>query len=239
MRVIGYVRVSTEEQAATGLSLATQADRLTDYCSARGWTLAALYRDAGVSGRTLERPALQAALESLEAGDADVLLALKLDRLTRSVADLGRLIELSKVHGFQLATVSESLDTTNAAGRMMANILGSVAQWEREAAGERTAAALRFKQSRGEWIGCPPFGFKLNGDGGLHVDAAEMAVIQRMKRLRRRGASYQVIADKMNLAGINSRRGTWSKSSVRTLVNDHLRSRKARYVKGSNGVGVQ
>ena len=84
-----------------------------------------------------------------------------------------------------------------------------------------------------------PYGFHRNGDGGLHVDDAEMAAIQKMKRHRRRGASYQAIADRMNLARINSRRGTWSKSSVRALVNDHLRSRKARYLKGSNGIGVQ
>ncbi len=156
MRVLGYCRVSTCEQASEGLSLEAQADRLADYCSARGWTLAALYQDAGVSGRTLERPGLQAALESLEAGQADVLLALKLDRLTRSVVGLHELVERCDAAGARLAAVQDALDTGSANGRMVTSILAVLAQWEREIVSERTAAALRFKKEKGEHIGTVP-----------------------------------------------------------------------------------
>ena len=239
MRAIGYVRVSTEEQAAEGLSLAAQAERLADYCSARGWTLAALYRDAGVSGRTLERPGLQAALEALEAGEAEVLLALKLDRLTRSVVGLHELVERCDAAGARLAAVQDALDTGSANGRMVTSILAVLAQWEQETVSERTTQALAYKQAQGEWVGLPPYGFYLNGTGKLHVDDDEMKVIATMKRWRRRGASYRAIAEKLNAAGVKSRRGMWSKSSVHALVNDHLSSRKARYVGGSNGNGVQ
>ena len=77
----------------------------------------------------------------------------------------------------------------------------------------------------GEHVGLVPYGFHRNGNCSLAVDDAEMLVIQRMKCQRRRGASYQAIADRFNAEGVESRRGTWSKSSVRALVNDHLRSR--------------
>ncbi len=230
MRAIGYVRVSTEEQAAEGLSMAAQADRLADYCRARGWTLAALYRDAGVSGRTLERPGIQAALEALEAGEADVLLALKLDRLTRSVVGLHELIERCDKAGARLAAVQDALDTGTANGRMVTSILAVLAEWEREVISERTKAALAYKKARGEWVGVPPYGFAVNGDGTLHVVGEEMSTIATMKRWRRRGASYRQIAARLNDACVPARRGTWGKSSVARLVNEHTKTRKARYI---------
>lgn len=78
-----------------------------------------------------------------------------------------------------------------------------------------------------------------NGTGELAADDTEIAVIQRTKRLRRHGASYAAIAERLNAEGIPSRREAWSKSSVWSLVNDHLRSRKAKYIKGSNAAAVQ
>ena len=206
MRAIGYVRVSTEEQAVEGLSLAAQAERLADYCRARGWTLTALYRDAGVSGRTLERPGIQAALEALEAGEADVLLALKLDRLTRSVVGLHELIERCDKAGARLAAVQDALDTGTANGRMVTSILAVLAQWEREIVSERTAAALAHKKRSGEHVGLPPYGFEIGADGKLEPNLGELRLIQRMKRMRRRGMSYRRIAAKLNADGVESRR---------------------------------
>ena len=232
MKAIGYVRVSTEDQAAEGVSLAAQGERIGAYCVAQGWELTAVYLDAGASAKSLDRDGLHAALEAVQAGEADVLLTLKLDRLTRSVTDLGRLIESSREHGFQLAAVSESLDTTTAAGRMMANVLASVAQWEREACGERTAAALAHKKSIGEHVGLIPFGFSMGADGHLEENAEELATIQRMKRWRRRGASYREIARRLDAAKVQTRRGNWADRTVRRLCSEHLNARKAKYSKG-------
>ena len=237
MKAIGYVRVSTEDQAVEGLSLAAQGARLSAYCEAQGWTLTAIYRDAGVSARSLERPGLEAALEAAAAGEADVLLALKLDRLTRSVVDLYALVERCDAAGVRLAAVQDALDTGSANGRMVTSILAVLAQWEREIVSERTAAALAHKKQNGEHVGMAPYGFRIGQDRRLVVESAEMAAIQRMKRLRRRGASYQKIADRLNSEGVESRRSRWSHTAIRRLVCDHLNARKARYLNGSAANG--
>ena len=121
----------------------------------------------------------------------------------------------------------------------MTSILAVLAQWEREIVSERTAAALPTRSANGEHVGSVPYGFCVGEDGKLEPNVEELRLIQRMKRMRRRGMSYRRIAAKLNADEVESRRGMWSKSSVHALVNDHLRSRKARYIKGFNGNGVQ
>lgn len=112
---------------------------------------------------------------------------------------------------------------------MVTGILAVVAEWEADVISERTSAALQQKQANGEHLGTVPYGFRLNGSGQLVEAPGEVAQIRRMKRWRRRGWSYSKIAERLNSEGVESRRGSWSKSSVHALVNDHLSSRKARY----------
>jgi DNA invertase Pin-like site-specific DNA recombinase len=142
-RVVAYVRVSTEQQAEQGLSLDAQQAKLTAYALLYDLDLVAVEVDAGVSAKTLQRPALQRALGALKAGQAKALLVVKLDRLTRSVKDLGVLVETYFLAGtWSLMSVSEQIDTRTAAGRMVLNTLAAVSQWEPEAIGERTAQAM-------------------------------------------------------------------------------------------------
>ena len=157
---VGYIRVSTDEQAKEGISLADQEARLTAYCQAKEWELVRIYRDEGESGKSLDRPGIQKLISDLKANGIDVVVTVKLDRLTRSVRDLGTLIE-DLFDGCALASVEESLDSSTANGRMVINLLGTVAQWEREIVSERTTAALRFKQEQGFRVGRPPYGFKV------------------------------------------------------------------------------
>ena len=238
MRAIGYVRVSTEEQATEGLSLEAQKERLAAYCHAQGWRLVAVFEDAGVSASTLRRSGLEEALAAVEDRGADVLLALKLDRLTRSVVGLYQLVERCDKAGVRLAAVQDALDTGSANGRMVTSILAVLAQWEREIVSERTAAALAHKKRNREHVGLPPYGFRIGADGRLEANADELATIQRMKRLRRRGATLQAIADKLNDEGVSARRGKWGKTSVSRLVREHLRTRKARYLNRLDGAEV-
>ncbi|GAC1430248.1 MAG: hypothetical protein NVSMB62_27670 [Acidobacteriaceae bacterium] len=110
--------------------------------------------DAGESAKSLDRPGLQRALGMLKRGEAAALLVVKLDRLTRSVVDLGRLVEQYFAPGrAALLSVSEQIDTRSAAGRLVLNVLASVSQWEREAIGERTAVAMQHKVAQGEYTG--------------------------------------------------------------------------------------
>jgi len=199
IKAVGYVRVSTEEQAREGLSLDAQEEKIKAYCTAKGWRLVRIYRDEGFSGKDLNRPGLQAMLRDLKSDGIRAVVVAKLDRLTRSVRDLGYLID-DLFDGVALASVEESLDTTTAGGRFVLHILGAVAQWERETISERTRNTLRFKRQRGEWVGRVPYGFKIGPDGRLVEDPEQIRNIQRMKRLRRRGYSYREIAERFGLS---------------------------------------
>jgi site-specific DNA recombinase len=155
-KTIGYVRVSTAEQAEQGLSLDAQTARIAAYCAAMEFPVSEVIRDAGASAKTLQRPGMSALLERIRNGEIERIVVAKLDRLTRSVRDLCNLVELCVEHDVALVSASESLDTSSAAGRMVVHMLGVVAQWEREAIGERTREALAAKKRRGEHLGRRP-----------------------------------------------------------------------------------
>src|SRR6266699_329103 len=122
--------------------------------------------DAAFSAKTLDRPGLQRALGMLRKGQASALLVAKLDRLTRSLNDLGTLVEeYFSSDRITLLSVADNIDTRTAAGRLVLNVLGSVAQWERETIGERTAEVLAHKRSKGEKLGGDvPYGYILASD---------------------------------------------------------------------------
>ncbi len=208
-RVIGYVRVSTEKQADSGLSVEAQCARLEAWCALHGAELVGIETDAGSSAKTLDRPALGRALEALRAGKANALLVAKLDRLTRSVRDLDTLLSKHFADGTgDLVSVAESIDTRSAAGRLVLNVLASVAQWEREAIGERTAAALAVKANRGERVGAVPYGYALANDGvRLEPVTAEQVVIAEARMFRAQGCSLRTISARLAARGHVSRSG--------------------------------
>jgi site-specific DNA recombinase len=217
-----YLRVSTEAQASIGTSLAIQEEQIRAYCKSQTLRVAAVYRDQGQSAGTLKRPALTALLKDAKSGQFSVVCAYKLDRLTRSLQDLARLLGFFEKHGITLASLGESLDTSTAAGRLTVNVLASVAQWEREAIGERIAAALRHKRSRGEVYGSTPYGFERRGKR-LVPDERELSVVRRIHRLRQRGRSLHRIAGKLNSDGVPTKNGRrWAASTVLYLINNDL-----------------
>jgi DNA invertase Pin-like site-specific DNA recombinase len=198
-RAVGYIRVSTEDQAREGISLDAQQGRIVAYCTAKGWNLLRVYRDEA-SGKDLHRPGIQALIRDLKGDGVDVVVIVKLDRLTRNVRDLGTLIG-DLFDGVALASVDESLDSSTASGRMVMNLLGTVAQWEREVIGERTKFALDHKRTKGEWAaGRIPYGFRIGEDGKLAEDPDQMANIVAMKRARRRGASIRSLAKRYGVS---------------------------------------
>jgi DNA invertase Pin-like site-specific DNA recombinase len=165
MKAIAYLRVSTEDQAAKGVSLQAQRAKVAAYADLYDLELIAVIEDAGVSAKTLDRPGLRQALAMLARGEARALVVMKLDRLTRSVRDLGALVDSYFAAGKNaLLSVSEQIDTRSAAGRLVLNVLASVAQWEREAIVERTTVALAHKRSRGERVGSIPYGYRVGPD---------------------------------------------------------------------------
>lgn len=194
-KIVAYARVSTEQQAVDGSSLDAQRERLEAYAKVYGCEIVAFEVDAGVSAATLDRPALQRALAQLEAGEADGLLVIKLDRLSRRLRDMVDLVDRYFKDRFALMSVSESIDTSTPTGRLMINILTSVAEWEREAATERTQAVMAHMKASGKFTGgWPPFGWKLDEDGSLIEDPHEQAIKMTVKHLREDGMSLRKIA---------------------------------------------
>ena len=133
VRAIGYVRVSTEQQSVEGVSLDAQKIKLAAHCTAQDIHLVEIIADEGVSAKSIDRSGLQRALKMLRNGQAQALVVVKLDRLTRSVKDLGFLCEnyFSEGKPWSLLSVTDSIDTRSASGKLILNVLTSVAQWER------------------------------------------------------------------------------------------------------------
>ena len=218
-RAIAYLRVSIEKQADAGVSLEAQRAKVEAYAALYDLELVTVEVDAGASAKSLDRPALARALAALEAGEAAALLVVKLDRLTRSVRDLGDLVELSNRQGWGLLSVSEQLDTRTAAGRMVLNILAAVSQWEREAIGERTAVAMAHMRANDEYTGGEaPYGWRLAEDGALEADPAEQAAIAVARDLRDAGLSLRKVGAALAARGVLPRTGRrWHPENVKRL----------------------
>lgn len=225
-RVVGYVRVSTEGQADEGVSLGAQRAKLEAYSVAMDLELVCVEMDAGRSARTVEgRPGLLRALALLDRGEATGLLVVKLDRLTRSVRDLGDLVERYFASKCSLLSVSDSIDTRTAGGRLVLNVLASVSQWEREATAERTRESLAHLKSQGVLVGGVPLGRRRTGeidrDGRRVVadDEAEMAAVRRAVELRANGSSLRAIARVLREEGRPTKLGgTWQATTVSRVL---------------------
>lgn len=228
---VGYVRVSTDEQASSGLGLDAQERSIRAYADLYGLRLIAIERDEGYSGKDLRRPGLANALGAVSRGEAAGLVFAKLDRLTRSVRDLAEMLDLCLKRGIVLHSVSERLDTSSAAGRMLVGILGTIAQWERESTAERTRAALAEVKARGIPLGECPFGVRWkrdeagelvrdgNGYAMREADPDEQETLRMIRDARERGVSYRGVCDMLTEAGRRTRYGgPWLPGTVRGVL---------------------
>lgn len=151
--MIGYLRVSTDEQAASGLGLEAQRDTIQRYADAHGWDVE-WYVEEGRSAKNLDRPQLQAALERLhpKKRDVDGIVVAKLDRLSRSVHDFSGLLKLANARKWSVVAIDLGVDTSTPTGKLVANVMMSVAEWEREIIGARTSAAMQAAKRQGKQI---------------------------------------------------------------------------------------
>ena len=213
---MGYVRVSTDEQAESGAGLAAQRAAIEAACEQRGWELVGIEEDAGVSAATLARPGITKALAAVESGVADVLVVAKLDRLSRSLLDFAALMERSRRKRWALVALDLGVDTTTPQGEMMANILATFAQFERRLIGQRTKDALAVKRAQGVKLGRPQ---------QLSVEVAD-----RIWRMHRRGASLRRIAGRLNREGVPTAHGgrCWHASTVSAVVGSAAAQRESR-----------
>ncbi len=208
LRVIGYIRVSTVEQATSGVGLEAQRHALTQAAKTRGWDLVDVIADEGESGGKSheKRPGLASILAKLDAGEADVLAVAKLDRLSRSVRDLADLTERARRKHWALALLDIDVDTSTPGGEFMLNVMGSAAQWERRIISQRTKDALAVKRAQGVRLGRPSvLGHEL---------------VARIVREHSDGASKLGIAKRLTAEGVPTARGggKWYASTVAAVL---------------------
>jgi DNA invertase Pin-like site-specific DNA recombinase len=188
MRVLGYVRVSTDEQSSSGAGLEAQRRAIVAECERRGWHLVEVIDDAGFSAKDLKRPGVREALRVLEAGDASALVVAKLDRLSRSMIDFTALMGKAQKEGWALVALDCAVDTTTPTGEAMANMLATFAQFERRLISQRTREALAVKKAQGVRLGRPA--------------TLPLKVVSRIRRERAKGRSLSAIADGLNTDGV-------------------------------------
>ncbi len=224
-RVVGYVRVSSAKQADEGVSLDAQREKLVAYALALDLDLIEVIADAGLSAKTLDRPGLQRVLALMDNGSADGVLVVKLDRLTRSVRDLGELVERYFQKRWSLLSVLDCVDTRTAGGRLVLHVLASVSQWEREAAGERTKEALAHVRADGVRLGGEGLGWRrttaTDTEGRRTVEevADERETLRMMRALRDEGHSLRAICSRLHAMNRRTKRGgTWQPKVVAAVL---------------------
>lgn len=188
VRCATYTRKSSEEGLEQDFnSLDAQFEACTAYITSQkheGWkALSARYDDGGYSGGTLERPALRRLIEDIGAGKVDMVVVYKIDRLTRSLLDFGKLIELLDKANCSFVSVTQSFNTSTSMGRLTLNMLLSFAQFEREVTGERIRDKIAASKKKGMWMGgVPPLGYQAK-ERQLVIEGAEAAVVRRLFNL--------------------------------------------------------
>lgn len=227
MEAIGYVRVSTEEQARDGISVEAQQARIEAWCKAHDADLVRVYSDNGISGKRMKnRRGLQAALKDVCARRG-VLVCYSISRVARSTRDTLEIADqLGRCHA-ELASISENINTTTASGKMVFRLLAVLAEFERDQVSERVSMALAHKRTKGErYTNVAPYGYCWKRDR-LTRQSEEQLVIRRIGRLRAQGMGYKRIADRLNDAGVQTRSGgRWFPTSVKNVVKRRASSRR-------------
>lgn len=221
MQAIFYLRVSTEQQATEGVSLEAQQAKLTAWATLNDATVLGVYSDAGLSGTKDDRPGLLNAMAAATKAKA-TLVVYSLSRLSRSTAATIRLADELNRAGAELVSLSEKIDTTTAAGKMVFRMLSVLNEFERDLVSERTTTALRHKKSQGQRVGEIPFGYDLAADGiALIANPAQLEAIELINSLRAAGLTYQAIANELTARGIATKKGSakWSTASIHKIVN--------------------
>ena len=206
MRVLAYVRVSSEEQADSGAGLEAQRAAIQRECERRGWQIIEVIEDAGFSAKDLKRPGVRAALDQLARKQADGLVVAKLDRLSRSMLDFTAVMAKAQKEGWALVALDCAVDTTTPAGEAMAHVLATFAQFERRLIGQRTREALAVKKQQGVRLGRP--------------QSIQPRLARRIRTMRSRGLTLQAICDKLNAGEIPTPHGgsEWRPTSLRAVL---------------------
>jgi site-specific DNA recombinase len=219
MKAIGYIRVSTQGQVDEGVSLEAQQSKIEAWCEVNDYELVNVYTDAGISGKTMaNRDGLLRALDVVDRNVA--LVTYSMSRISRSTREMLSLADKLEKKGADLVSLTEKIDTTTAAGKMVFRMLAVLNEFERDQVSERTKAALAHKKAKGERIGTVPYGFGLADDGvALVKNTQEQTILKSMQLLRGAGYKLREITEQLNSDGLLTRRGSeWRVQYVHNLL---------------------
>jgi site-specific DNA recombinase len=217
-QAIGYIRVSTEQQANEGVSLEAQRAKIEHWCKTNDYELVNVYKDAGLSGKSMDRrPGLLDALKSLKKGNA--LVSYSLSRLARSTKDALAIGEAVAKKKADMVSLTEQIDTTTAAGKMMFQMLSVLAEFERNLVAERTTNALQHKKRTNQkYCNQTPYGFAAI-EGNLVQVELEAEIVAEIQASRCAGSTLQSIANNLNGRGIPTKTGKqWQPATLHLLL---------------------
>jgi site-specific DNA recombinase len=239
-KAVGYIRVSSEEQASSGFGLTTQEAAIRAFAASQGYELLEVVADPGVSGATKpgEREGFRRIVEMAEQGAFSVLLVWKFDRLARQIVyAVTTANDLQEQHGVQLRSVTEPIDTATPMGRTVFAILAGMAEQERQVITERTFLGRREKAARGGFAGgAAPLGYKKDRQGGLVEDQESADTVRRIFAMKEEGATFQAIANRLNSEGIaTARGGKWWPATIRYVLDNPKYRGQVEYLFRWNG----
>ncbi|MDT5017101.1 MAG: hypothetical protein QOD39_3261 [Mycobacterium sp.] len=212
MKVLGYTRVSTAEQAESGAGLQAQRDSIEHACKTRGIDLVTIVEDAGFSAKDLRRPGISHVLRELQDGTADALMVAKLDRLSRSLLDFAAVMERARSEKWAVIALDLGVDTTTPSGEMMASVLAVFAQFERRLIGQRTRDALAMKKASGVQLG--------------RRRSVPDQVVRSIIDMRSHGMTLQQISDELNRNRIPTAHGgaLWRPGTISSILRSNCPS---------------
>jgi DNA invertase Pin-like site-specific DNA recombinase len=238
LRCAVYTRKSSEEGLEQAFnSLHAQREACEAYIKSQrheGWTcLVQAYDDGGLSGATMDRPALQQLLADIQAGKIDVVVCYKVDRLTRSLADFAKIVEIFDQRGVSFVSVTQQFNTTTSMGRLTLNVLLSFAQFEREVTGERIRDKIAASKRKGMWMGgVPPLGYRAR-DHKLTIIDSEAETVRHIFRRYAALGSVRLLRDELEAQKIRSKR--WTSAAGRSWGGKPL-ARGALYLMLQNRI---
>lgn len=226
MKTAIYIRVSTEEQAKEGYSISAQKQRLKAFCIAQDWSIAGTYVDEGISAKDMNRPQLLQMIQDVKDGKIECVLVYRLDRFTRSVLDLYKMLEIFEKHNCKFKSATEVYDTTTAMGRMFITIVAALAQWERENLGERVRMGIYEKVRQGKYAhNRRPFGYNLDlKTSELSIRDDEAKIVRLIIDLYlNKGYGANRICKYLNERGITTRDdNAWSDTPLMQLLKNPI-----------------
>lgn len=216
-----YMRVSTEDQAREGFSLPEQKERLETFCKFKGYEIKDYYTDAGISAKTVNyRSEFERLKEDIKKKKINTMVALKLDRITRSIYDWEELINFLDENDAYLDCANDEINTTTANGKMISRLLMSVSQNEIERTSERTKIGLAGAIKMGHIPHQAPLGYK-HEDKKLVIDYSTKDVVERIFELYHSGMSYQKISTLFNKEQVLNKTN-WRDSSIVAILENEI-----------------